>query len=282
MIVLTADDYALTEGVSRAIGELAAARRLSATSVLVTTPHWPVTAPRLAAHRSKICVGLHLDFTLGSPLGAMPRLAPNGRFPARNAFIARALLGLLDPAELRAEIERQLNAFETRLGFPPDHIDGHEHVHVLSGVRQALIEVVGRRYRGVTPLLRDPSDRSSAIRARGGPVAKAVGVSALALGFARAARRHALPTNQGFSGFSRYDVGEPYAEELASALIEPGSRHILMCHPGHRDAGDRADDPIAARRPMEYEALMQDASVPERIWRPSRAADGPPVDWLSV
>ena len=33
MIILCADDYAMTEGVSRAIGELAAARRLSATSV---------------------------------------------------------------------------------------------------------------------------------------------------------------------------------------------------------------------------------------------------------
>ena len=48
MIILCADDYALTEGVSRAIGELAAARRLSATSVLVTSAHWPAGAPRLS------------------------------------------------------------------------------------------------------------------------------------------------------------------------------------------------------------------------------------------
>ena len=48
MLILCADDYALTEGVSRAIGELAAARRLSATSVMVTTPHWPAAAPRCA------------------------------------------------------------------------------------------------------------------------------------------------------------------------------------------------------------------------------------------
>ena len=37
MILRCADHYALTEGVSRAIGELAAARRLSATSAIVTT-----------------------------------------------------------------------------------------------------------------------------------------------------------------------------------------------------------------------------------------------------
>src|SRR5688500_29751 len=76
MIILCADDYGLTEGVSRAIGELAAAKRLSATSVLVTSPHWPASAPRLCAHRGRLSVGLHLDLTLAGPLGPMPRLAP--------------------------------------------------------------------------------------------------------------------------------------------------------------------------------------------------------------
>jgi len=46
MIILCADDYALTEGISRAIGELAAAKRLSATSVLVTSARWPAGAMR--------------------------------------------------------------------------------------------------------------------------------------------------------------------------------------------------------------------------------------------
>lgn len=282
MIILTADDYACTEGISRAVGELAAARRLSATSALVTTEHWPATAPRLAAHRGHLCVGLHLSLTLGSPLGAMPRLAPNGRFPERNALMTRALLGLLDPAEIRGEVERQLDRFETGLGFPPDHIDGHEHVHVLSGIRQALLDVVARRYAGVRPLIRDPSDRYTAMSARGGPRAKAAGVRALAFGFAAAARGRGLQTNQGFSGFSHFDTSVPYAKELESALIDAGPRHILMCHPGHCDPGSDAGDAIAARRPMEYDALMQDASLPELIWRPSRGADGPPVDWRGL
>jgi hypothetical protein len=30
---------------------------------------------------------------------------------------------------------------------------------------------------------------------------------------------------------------------------------------------------------MEYEALMREPDLPERIWRPSRSADGPPVVW---
>jgi len=282
MIILCADDYALTEGVSRAVGELAAARRVSATSALVTTRHWPAMAQRLIVHRGRIAVGLHLNLTLGGPLGAMPGLAPNGIFPKRNALVARALLGLVDAAEIAAEIERQLDAFEQHLGFAPDHIDGHEHVHVLSGIRQPLFGVAARRYPGVKPLVRDPSDRWRAIAARGARSAKALLVGTLALRFSAGAQRHGLPTNDGFSGFSSFDVKVPYARELETALARPGPRHIVMCHPGHADADLAAIDPVVERRRMEYDALMRDASLSERIWRPSRGTDGPPVDWSNA
>jgi predicted glycoside hydrolase/deacetylase ChbG (UPF0249 family) len=279
MIILCADDYALTEGVSRAVGELAAARRLSATSALVTTPCWSAMAQRLVVHRGRIAVGLHLNLTLGAPLGPMPGLAPTGAFPNRNALLARALLGLIRRTEVGAEIERQLDAFEKHLGFAPDHIDGHEHVHILPGIRLSLFDVVSRRYLGPKPLLRDPSDRRRAISARGAGRGKAVAVAALALRFAEGARRRGLPTNQGFSGFSSFDVNEPYAQELERSFREPGSRHIVMCHPGHPDAELAALDSVVERRRMEYEALMRDASLVERLWRPSRSAEGPPLDW---
>ena len=238
MLILCADDYALTEGVSRAVGELAAARRLSATSVMVTTPHWPATAARLRVHRGHLAIGLHLNLTLGNPLAAMRRLAPDGRFPGRSALIALASARHRQLATRSlAEIERQLEAFEKGLGFPPDHIDGHEHMHVLPGIRQPLLDVVSRRFPGTKPLIRDPSDRWQATAARrGSPRAKAAVVGALALGFAAAARRKGLPTNEGFSGFSRFDLATPYAQELADAMVAPGPCHIVMCHPGHPDA----------------------------------------------
>ena len=109
---------------------------------------------------------------------------------------------------------------------------------------------------------------------------KARAVAALAFGFGDGARRHGLSTNAGFSGFSSFDVNEPYGEELERALRQPGPCHIVMCHPGHPDADLAALDPVVERRRMEYEALMRDASLVERIWRPARGADGPPVDWL--
>jgi predicted glycoside hydrolase/deacetylase ChbG (UPF0249 family) len=210
----------------------------------------------------------------------MPRLAPKGTFPQRNRLIAQALLGIANFDEIAGEIERQLGAFETGMGFPPDHIDGHEHMHVLSGVRQPLLDVVSRRYSGTRPLIRDPSDRWRATAARrGGPRLKAAAVGALALRFAAAARRKGLPTNEGFSGFSRFDPGVSYAQELADAMLAPGPCHIVMCHPGHPDGELAKVDAVVDRRRMEYDALMRDVTLPERIWRPQRSADGPPVDW---
>jgi hypothetical protein len=213
----------------------------------------------------------------------MPGFASSGRFPRRDIVLARALTGLVGRAEIAAEIERQLAAFERHVGFPPDHIDGHEHVHALPAIRRCLIDVVARRYAGRYPghgpLLRDPVDSWSAIDARGTARAKAAVVAMLAAGFGAAARRRGLPTNAGFSGFSAFDVSVPYAQELEAALRQAGPRHIVMCHPGHPDTELAALDPVVERRRMEYDALMRDASLVERIWRPERAADGPPVDW---
>lgn len=282
MIIVCADDYALTPGISRAVGELAAARRLSATSAMVTSGHWPLAAQRLKVHRGHLAVGLHLNLTLGAPLGPMPRLAPGQAFPGRNALMARALLGLTSATEVGAEIGRQLDAFEQELGFPPDHVDGHEHMHVLPGIRGPLLEVLARRYPGSKPLVRDPSDNWTAISARATSRAKACIVAGLAWRFGAAADKAGLPANQGFSGFSDFDVREPYAREFERALIEPGPRHIVMCHPGHADDELARIDPVVERRRMEYDALMRDVSLPQRIWRPARAADGPPVDWALV
>ncbi len=280
MIILCADDYALTEGVSRAIGELAAARRLSATSVLATSPHWRAAAPRLLVHRGRLSIGLHLDLTLGPPAGPMRRLAPKGQFPGLGRVIAMSLLRLLDAAELQAEISRQLDLFEAGLGFPPDHIDGHQHVHALPVVRQALLDVVARRYPVNPPMLRDPSDTPANIRLRALSVRKALIVNALSRKFGDMAADRAIPTNVGFSGFSDFSLATPYHEELRRAFLATNSPHIIMCHPGHVDAELARRDPVVERRKMEYDALMREPDLPQRIWRPSRASDGPPISWL--
>ena len=77
---------------------------------MVTFSRWPEDARRrLADIRGKVAVGLHLNLTLGHPLGSMPGLAPEGVLPPVSMLVKRAVLGRIDPQEIEAEARRQLD-----------------------------------------------------------------------------------------------------------------------------------------------------------------------------
>lgn len=281
-VILCADDYGISAGVSRGILELARAGRLSATSAIVTLARWPRDAPALAATRDRIATGLHINLTLGAPLGAMPSLAPDGRLPDIGTLTRAALLGRIDAGEIEGEVLRQIDSFVAAVGHAPDHVDGHQHAHALPGVREGVLGAVGRRLGHSPPLLRDPADSAARILRRGGEVGKALAIAGLAAGFGRAARRHGLPTSDGFSGVSAFDARRDFAVELAQAMRLAGRRHIVMCHPGHADAELAALDPVTERRGQELSAIMAMSDLAKRLWRPTRAADGAPIDWSCV
>lgn len=277
-VLLCADDYALTDGVSQAIEELARAGRLSATSVMVTTPHWPAHAVRIAPLRARIAIGLHLNFTLGRPLAPMPGLAPDSRFPVIANLTARSLRGAVDAGEIADETGRQLAAFETALGHPPDFLDGHQHVHGLPFVRAGVLAALQTRYPDRRLLIRDPGDSLVRILKRGVAVSKAATLAALSSGFAGAVRRAGFPKNDSFAGVSDFSPATT-GREFTRGLLAPGRLHLMMCHPGFPDAELAAIDPVTSRRRVEFDVLMRDEAWPRRIWHPSRESDGPPIDW---
>lgn len=277
--LLVADDFAIAPGVDDAIAALAEARRISATSALVTLPEWPEAGRRLAALRHRIAIGLHINLTLGTPCAAVPGLAPDGALPTVGQLIAMATTRRIDRAEIAAEVTRQLDAFEHATGYQPDHVDGHQHVHALPVVRDGVLAALAARGYPRPPLVRVPADRTSRILARGLYPAKALTLTSLALGFADAARRAGFPVNDGFSGISAFDRTVPYADELARAATAPGRRHLVMCHPGQPDTTLASRDPVVDRRADEYAALLAATGLPARIFHPERAAGGPAIDW---
>jgi chitin disaccharide deacetylase len=278
-VILCADDYAMTAGVSRGILELAQLRRLSATSALVTLERWPQDAKPLAQVRDRIAVGLHIDLTLGKPLGPLPSLSPHGRFPSLRQIVIRALTSRIDQDEVAAEVTRQLDRFEEAVGFPPDHVDGHQHVHALPVLRNGVLEALTKRFPSGGPLVRDPADSIPAIRRRGLAVRKSMIINVLSSGFGAAARARGFAVNGSFAGTSPFKEGRPYADELQAAFSAGGRHHLVMCHPGHVDPELSRLDPVVARRAEEYAALAQVENLPARLWHPRRTVDGPPVIW---
>lgn len=254
--VLCADDFAMTEGISRSILELLAAGRLSATGAMTNRPHWLRLAGELAAFSGKADLGLHLNLTCAAPLSPMPTVAPGGELPKLGELAQMAVRSAAARIEITAEIVRQLDAFEQKLGRAPDFVDGHQHVHVLPGVRRAVLDAIADRYPQGSVYLRDPGDSVAAIRARGVAAGKALVISGLATGLRRAAARRGIPTNRGFSGVSPFDPARDFAADLARFLLRPGPAHLVMCHPGHVDEELAALDPVVATRPLEHAALL--------------------------
>lgn len=258
-IGICADDYALTPGVSRGIRELLAAGRISATSVMAASEHWPVEAPALRALAVPADIGLHITLTDQRPLAAMPAFAPHGILPDLPSVMSAAFTRRLPLSEIEAEIGRQLAAFIEHFGRPPDHLDGHHHIHQLPGIRDIVVHIA-KRLRSNGTYVRTCTASVASIRARSVAVPKALLISTLGFGLARRLARAGLPTNQGFSGV--YDFGResrPMPDIFERFVAGAGARHLVMCHPGHVDAELAGKDHVTAPREAELRFLLGDA-----------------------
>lgn len=265
--VLCADDFAMTEGVSRSILELLGRGKLSATGAMTSRPHWRRLAPELGAFAERADLGLHFNLTCAAPLAAMPRLAPGGELPVLGVLARAAATSTAVRHEIAAEFERQLAAFEDAMGRAPDFVDGHQHVHVLPGVRRAVLDALARRYPAGSLYVRDPADRVSAIRRRGVAVGKALVIAGLASGFRAAALRRQLRVNRGFSGVAPFDPARDFAADLGRFLLSPGPLHLVMCHPGFVDDELIRLDPVVSARPVEHAAIASFAPPPDMLLR---------------
>lgn len=248
-IVICADDYAMTAGISEATRILAAAGRVSAVSCVVVSRHWPAEAARLRAIAENVQVGLHLTLTFGAPLRPMPRLAPGGDFPSPLRLAVQACSGGIDVDEVAVEISAQIDRFTEAMGRRPDFLDGHHHCHLLPGVRDAVLRVLLKGGCGHDPWLRylalSPADIAAHYRL-------AVPAAAWQALLGRAQYRQGLDAgirgNRHFRGIRRFTGDPPYRRlfERFIGEVQPGT--LIMCHPG-LDDGERLPTrhPPAAR-----------------------------------
>ena len=242
--VSCADDYAIDAGSIDAITALISQGRVTATSALVDAPLWPSAARQLpAAPRADI--GLHLNLTQAFAPGAA------GIWPL-GELLWRCATGRLPAQPLQAAIARQLDAFEARLGRPPDYVDGHQHVHQFGGVRETLLAELQRRYPDARPWIRSTRPPPGI----GGGKARGIALLGDQRLRARAAAAR-LPTSAYLVGVYDFAAGSAADRSryraLVSRWLEAGPEgSVLMCHPASRA---EAGDPIGAARVMEYALL---------------------------
>lgn len=245
-IIINADDYAMDGAVDEAIIALAVEGAVSSASAMVLSPRWKEAARALAD--APLSRGLHLDFT--SPFSR--EIYPG--FALRK-LVACTHARLLERAAVKVAIDRQLGLFENRLGCAPDFVDGHQHVHHLPIIRDALLEALADRY--------GEGRKTIGIRIciprhwRGWKAAAIANTGAFTL--ARLTSERACVVNTDFAGV--YDFG---ADADLSALWQgwltrlEGPFPLIMCHVAVPRDRESDTDPIRQARLCEYRFLASE------------------------
>ena len=250
-VALCADDYALSPGIDEAILALADAGRITALSCMTASKRWSQAAVALKPLFGRVEIGLHLTLTQLSPLGAMPRLAPDGHLPAMNRIYMQAMRRAIDTAEIEGELARQLAAFREATGREPDFLDGHHHVHQLRGVREA----VARQWSGKAGWVRNTATPFSSIRRRGVAMPRAAVLAAFGRAARRTWQRAGMATNVDFAGVRSFAERESYQSLMRGFLKGATQGLLVMCHPGRPDEELAKIDHVLAPRAEEFAYL---------------------------
>jgi predicted glycoside hydrolase/deacetylase ChbG (UPF0249 family) len=250
-VILCADDFAQNESISQGILSLIAQRRLSATSCMTNSPHWPEHSALLKSFSDQAAIGLHFNLTEGKPLGKMSRLAPLGHFPSLSILLKQSLLRKLDLAEIENELHHQLSQFEKYMGRLPDFIDGHQHIHQFPIIRDIVLKVYNERLKKNNSLIRSVSEKNFASLFRNtGKIKRSVIYLMGSSRFKNQLAHHDIRHNTSFSGVYDFEQSKNYSQLFPQFLeaIEP--KGWIMCHPGLMSHDTM--DSIAKSRYDEY------------------------------
>jgi predicted glycoside hydrolase/deacetylase ChbG (UPF0249 family) len=253
-IWLCADDYGLSHGVNAAIRDLVLRGRINATSVMVIAAPGRARSESaslaiLNADRRRVAIGLHLTLTSPfKPLSRDYRTTRNGEFLPLATTFALALGRGLRTSDLRAEVIAQIEAFKTAFGRRPDFVDGHQHVHVLPQVREAVLSTVRevapeiwvRQCGSAQPLIQQLGERKGLV------------ISVLSRAFRRRAEKLGIATNPAFAGTYDFRGSPDFASLFPQFLEGLPDGGVVMCHPGFVDDELRALDPLTDQRAKEH------------------------------
>ena len=206
-LIVNADDFGLTRGVSRGILDASRDGVVTSTTVMVNLGPQDDLDEEAQALDS-LALGLHVNLTWGVPVSgaaAVPSLVGPDGWLVRDV---RAAAARATAEDVRRETEAQIERFTLRFGRPPTHLDSHHHAHRQPGIMDAVLDVV---------------------------VSAGLPLRSQDSGFREGLRRHGVATPDHFLGG---DDPAPYwtVERLLDALATlPLGVTELMCHPGRYD-----------------------------------------------
>jgi predicted glycoside hydrolase/deacetylase ChbG (UPF0249 family) len=264
-LIVNADDYGRSPGVSRGILQAHREGIVTSTTVMINQPG---VEPQLeeALACADLGIGLHLVFSAWRPLlppAAVPALVrSDGMFLDQHTLWAQA--ERIPQEQLKAELTAQVGRFVSLAGQVPDHLDCHHFVHLYPPFFQVYANLAAQ----YSLPLRVPFPLES-------DFAASIGTLSFLEGFPRDLVRGMIATNSAlliarglahpdhFIGtfFGRESLTLEHLAKLLEAL--PQGVCELMCHPGY-------DDPFLSSSTYRHEreselALLTAPAVRERV-----------------
>jgi predicted glycoside hydrolase/deacetylase ChbG (UPF0249 family) len=258
-IWLCADDYGMSPGINTAVRDLVVRGRLNAASAMAVAPSChraeAISLAVLNGTAPRVAIGLHVTLTAPfAPLSKHFRPVHAGVFLPLTATIRYAVLHRFDRDVLVAEIRSQVDKFSELFGQKPDFIDGHQHVHLLPQIRDAVLlaakdtvpDAWVRQCGRAIPLLARLAD------------AKGFFLDGMSSNFRRRATALGLRTNPAFAGTYEFVEEADFSSLFPRFLEGLPERGVVMCHPGFVDAQLQQLDPLTTLREREYAFLASD------------------------
>lgn len=142
-LIISADDFGLTEGINEGIIRCAREGIVTSTSVMANMPAFE-PAVALAGQCPNLATGVHLNLVKGNPLQPMDDIRSlvdsQGAFYTLPRFTLKMLARQINiteaEKELRLQIEKALSA-----GLKITHLDSHRHFHVYPPLLQMVIKL---------------------------------------------------------------------------------------------------------------------------------------------
>lgn len=269
LLVVNADDLGWSRAVNAGIAAVYRQGIVTSASLLANGAAWE-DAVALLRELPQLGVGVHLAWVDGAPLTLPSHVAslvdPEGwLWPDYTVFVRRYVLGQIKLDDVAREAQRQIERV-LDAGLAVDHLDSHEHLHLLPGIWERMVDLAVRYRIPVVRLPREPlSDLwGDLVRLPGVARRTALQLAAAAGRISGGRIRH---VDAFFGGTDSCMLEEPRLVRLLEAV--PDGVSELMCHPG-------ADGDAPGLRGRELDALMSPAArraVQRRHIRLARFAD---------
>jgi predicted glycoside hydrolase/deacetylase ChbG (UPF0249 family) len=267
-LIVNADDFGLTRGINRAIGELHLAGVLTSATLMATGPAFD-DAIALAQSLPTLGVGCHIVLVDGAPVSQpahIPTLLGPDRKnfrPSLAAFTRDFFRGRIREAEIAHEAEAQIRRLQ-QSGIPVTHLDSHKHTHLLPAVTRALLRAMARC--GVTAI-RNPFEPPWSLALGHGTARRRTSLKLLSHAFERSfqvqVRTSKPPVATTGGTLAIAATGSLSSDSLAQILatLPPTGTWELVVHPGYNDSALEAlPTRLRESRETERVALLHQIS----------------------